>query len=293
MGRLFVPRDRPLWAVSEPRLNHLGGVLMARLTTLKIQAMKDQGEPIAMVTAYDATFASLIDAAGADLLLVGDSLGMVIQGHDTTLTVTKDQMVYHTQMVARGSSRALVVADMPFMSYQASVSDAMRNAGRLIAQGGAQAVKLEGGERAVPAIESIVASGIPVMGHLGLTPQSVHALGGFKVQGRGDEAAEALVEDARRLEAAGAFAIVLETVPGHVAQRVTEAVSVPTIGIGAGVDCGGQVLVCYDLLGLTNGFTPRFLKRYEELGRTVQGAATAFVSDVKSRAFPGPEHTFE
>ena len=266
---------------------------MARLTTLKIQAMKDQGEPIAMVTAYDATFASLIDAAGADLLLVGDSLGMVIQGHDTTLTVTKDQMVYHTQMVARGSSRALVVADMPFMSYQASVSDAMRNAGRLIAQGGAQAVKLEGGERAVPAIESIVASGIPVMGHLGLTPQSVHALGGFKVQGRGDEAAEALVEDARRLEAAGAFAIVLETVPGHVAQRVTEAVSVPTIGIGAGVDCGGQVLVCYDLLGLTNGFTPRFLKRYEELGRTVQGAATAFVSDVKSRAFPGPEHTFE
>lgn len=266
---------------------------MARLTTLKIQDMKDQGEPIAMVTAYDATFAALIDEAGADLLLVGDSLGMVIQGHDNTLTVTMDQMVYHTQMVARGSQRALVVADMPFMSYQASVSDAMRNAGRLIAEGGAQAVKLEGGERAAEAIEALVNSGIPVMGHIGLTPQSVHTLGGFKVQGRGEQAAATLIEDARRLEAAGAFAIVLETVPGHVAKRVTEAVSVPTIGIGAGVDCGGQVLVCYDLLGLTNGFTPRFLKRYDELGRSVQGAATSFVNDVKSRAFPGPEHTFE
>ncbi len=266
---------------------------MARLTTLKIQDMKDHGDPIAMVTAYDATFAALIDEAGADLLLVGDSLGMVIQGHDTTLTVTMDQMVYHTQLVARGSERALVVADMPFMSYQASVSDAMRNAGRLIAEGGAQAVKLEGGERTVEAIERIVGSGIPVMGHLGLTPQSVHALGGFKVQGRGDEAAELLVADALRLEEAGAFAIVLETVPGHVAKRVTDAVSVPTIGIGAGVDCGGQVLVCYDLLGLTNGFTPRFLKRYDELGRSVKDAVTFFVNDVKTRAFPGPEHTFE
>jgi 3-methyl-2-oxobutanoate hydroxymethyltransferase len=266
---------------------------MARLTTLKIQDMKDQGDPIAMVTAYDATFAALIDQAGADLLLVGDSLGMVIQGHDNTLTVTMDQMVYHTQMVARGSERALVVADMPFMSYQASVSDAMRNAGRLIAEGGAQAVKLEGGERVAEAIASIVASGIPVMGHLGLTPQSVHALGGFKVQGRGDEAAELLVADALLLQEAGAFAIVLETVPGHVAKRVTEAVSVPTIGIGAGVDCGGQVLVCYDLLGLTNGFTPRFLKRYDELGGSVKDAATSFVNDVKTRAFPGPEHTFE
>lgn len=266
---------------------------MARLTTFKIQDMKDHGDPIAMVTAYDATFAALIDEAGADLLLVGDSLGMVIQGHDNTLTVNMDQMVYHTQMVARGSERALVVADMPFMSYQASVSDAMRNAGRLIAEGGAQAVKLEGGERVAEAVEAIVASGIPVMGHLGLTPQSVHALGGFKVQGRGDEAADLLVQDALRLQEAGAFAIVLETVPGHVAKRVTQAVTVPTIGIGAGVDCGGQVLVCYDLLGLTNGFTPRFLKRYDELGRSVKDAASSFVNDVKTRAFPGPEHTFE
>lgn len=266
---------------------------MARLTTLKIQDMKDHGDPIAMVTAYDATFAALIDQAGADLLLVGDSLGMVIQGHDNTLTVTMDQMVYHTQLVVRGSHRSLVVADMPFMSYQAAVSDAMRNAGRLIAEGGAQAVKLEGGERTADAIASIVASGIPVMGHLGLTPQSVHALGGFKVQGRGEEAAERLVADALRLQEAGVFAIVLETVPGHVAKRVTDAVSVPTIGIGAGVDCGGQVLVCYDLLGLTNGFTPRFLKRYDELGRSVKDAATSFVNDVKTRAFPGPEHTFE
>ena len=266
---------------------------MARLTTLKIRDMKACDEPIAMVTAYDATFAKLLDDAGADLLLVGDSLGMVIQGHDTTLSVTMDQMVYHTQMVARGSERALVVADMPFMSYQASVSDAMRNAGRLVAEGGAQAVKLEGGERTVAAIEAIVASGIPVMGHLGLTPQSVHALGGFKVQGRGEEAADAILEDARRLESAGAFSIVLETVPGVVATRVTEAVSVPTIGIGAGVDCDGQVLVCYDLLGLTNGFTPRFLKRYDELGSSVTEAARSFVHDVKSRAFPGPQHTFE
>jgi 3-methyl-2-oxobutanoate hydroxymethyltransferase len=266
---------------------------MARLTTLKIRDMKASDEPIAMVTAYDATFAKLLDDAGADLLLVGDSLGMVIQGHDTTLSVTMDQMVYHTQMVTRGSERALVVADMPFMSYQASVSDAMRNAGRLVAEGGAQAVKLEGGERTAAAIEAIVASGIPVMGHLGLTPQSVHALGGFKVQGRGEEAADAIVEDARRLESAGAFSIVLETVPGVVARRVTEAVTVPTIGIGAGVDCDGQVLVCYDLVGLTNGFTPRFLKRYDELGTSVTQAARSFVDDVKSRAFPGPEHTFE
>lgn len=265
---------------------------MRRLTTLQIRDMKVKAEPIAMVTAYDATFAALLDDAGADILLVGDSLGMVIQGHENTLSVTLDQMCYHTAMVARGSQRAMVVADMPFMTYQASVADAMRNAGRLLAEGDCQAVKLEGGARVVPAVRALVDAGIPVMGHLGLTPQSVHALGGFKVQGRDPEAAEQTIQDARALEDAGVYSIVLETVPGELAARITEAVQVPTIGIGAGIGCDGQVLVCYDLLGLTNGFRPKFLKRYSELGPVVKESAAAYIREVKARSFPGPEHTF-
>lgn len=266
---------------------------MTRLTTHHIQDMKRQGEPIAMVTAYDASFARLLDESGVDMLLVGDSVGMVVQGHENTLSVTMDHMVYHTQAVSRGSRRALVVADMPFMSYQASVDDAVRNAGRLLAEGACQAVKLEGGARSAEAVKRIVDSGIPVMGHIGLTPQSVHALGGFKVQGRGPEQSEALLKDAQALEDAGAFSLVLETVPGDLARQITDQISIPTVGIGAGVQCDGQVLVSYDLLGLIREFSPRFLKRYAELGDATHDAVRNYVVEVKARRFPGPEHTFE
>jgi 3-methyl-2-oxobutanoate hydroxymethyltransferase len=265
---------------------------MTRRTTQQLVDMKVTGEPIAMVTAYDATFARILEEAGADVLLVGDSLGMVIQGHDSTLPVTMDQMAYHTAAVVRGSQRAMVVADLPFMSYQASVTDAVRNGGRLLAETGCQAVKLEGGLRCVPAVEAMVEAGIPVMGHLGLTPQSVNVFGGFKVQGREDGATEKLIAEAQALEAAGVFAIVLETIPGEVAREVTAAISIPTIGIGAGVCCDGQVLVCYDLLGMVEGFSPKFLKRYGSLGDAIRAAAKDYVGEVKDRSFPTDEHTF-
>jgi len=265
---------------------------MVRLTTLDIRQLKEKGEPIAMVTAYDATFARLIDASGADMLLVGDSLGMVIQGRNSTLPVTMEHIIYHCQAVVRGSQRALVVGDLPFMSFQISVERALENAGRLLAEGGCQAVKLEGGERSVPAVRAMVEAGIPVVGHLGLTPQSVNALGGFKVQGKGEAAAARLVADAKRLEEAGAFAIVLETIPTQVAQAVTRAVGVPTIGIGAGVHCDGQVLVCYDMLGLFDDLTPKFVKRFEELGARTRTAVRSYVDEVKARAFPSDEFSF-
>ena len=265
---------------------------MPRLTTLQLVQMKQAGEPIAMVTAYDATFARLVDEAGADMLLVGDSLGMVVQGHESTLPVTMDHMVYHTAAVVRGSERGLVVADLPFMSYQASVEDALRSGGRLLAEAHCQAVKLEGGARCVPAVSAMVAAGIPVAGHLGLTPQSVNALGGFKVQGRSDDAADRLLADALALQDAGAFAIVLEMVPGQVAARVTAELAIPTIGIGAGVGCDGQVLVCYDMLGLNDRFSPRFLKRYADMATTIRDATGTYVREVKAREFPGDEHTF-
>ncbi len=267
--------------------------MTTRLSIRDIRDLKEKGEPIAMVTAYDATFARHLDAAGADMLLVGDSLGMVIQGHDSTLPVTMDDMVYHTRAVVRGSSRALVVADMPFMSYQPSQKLALRNAGRLLAEGGAQAVKLEGGESVAAATRALVRAGVPVVGHLGLTPQAVHALGGFRVQGRSEKAAARLIEDALRLEEAGAFAIVLETIPVELARAVTERLAVPTIGIGAGAVCDGQVLVCYDLLGLFDQMSPKFVKRYATLGETVRDAVKAYVGEVKTRAFPAEAHTFK
>ncbi|TNF32142.1 MAG: 3-methyl-2-oxobutanoate hydroxymethyltransferase [Deltaproteobacteria bacterium] len=265
---------------------------MPRLTTLDIRQMKEKGDPIAMVTAYDATFAHLLDQAGADMLLVGDSLGMVVQGHDSTLPVTMDHIVYHCQAVCRGSSRAMVVGDLPFMSYQISVERALENAGRLMASGGCGAVKLEGGERSAPAVRAMVEAGIPVVGHIGLTPQSVNALGGFRVQGKGEEAARRLVDDAKRLEDAGAFAVVLETIPAPVAEMVTAAVQIPTIGIGAGVHCDGQVLVCYDMLGLFDEMTPRFVKRYEELGARTRAAVKSYVDEVKARTFPSDEYSY-
>jgi len=267
--------------------------MSGRLTTSSIRQMKARAEPIAMVTAYDATFARLLDGAGADMLLVGDSLGMVVQGHDSTLPVTMEHMIYHCQAVVRGSVRAMVVGDLPFMSYQVTVERALENAGRLLAEAGCQAVKLEGGERSVPAIRRMVEAGIPVVGHLGLTPQSVNALGGFKVQGRDKEAATRLIDDARRVEDAGAFAVVLETIPAPLAQAVTEAVAIPTIGIGAGVHCDGQVLVCYDMLGLYEGLAPKFVKRYADGGVMVRDAISAYVDDVKARRFPAEEHSFQ
>jgi 3-methyl-2-oxobutanoate hydroxymethyltransferase len=264
---------------------------MARQTIQDIQAMKDRGERIAMVTAYDATFGRLVDEAGADIILVGDSLGMVVQGHDSTLPVTMDHMVYHTQSVMRGANRCFVICDLPFMSYQVTVEDALRNGGRLLSEGACQAVKLEGGVRSAPAIRALVQAGIPVCGHIGLTPQSFNALGGFRVQGR-NGTAEKILDDARAVEAAGAFCIVLEAIPAPLAKTITESLTIPTIGIGAGVHCDGQVLVSYDYLGLNDAFKPRFLKRYANLGESVREATRDYVRDVREGTFPDDEHSF-
>jgi 3-methyl-2-oxobutanoate hydroxymethyltransferase len=265
---------------------------LSRVTLHTLAAQKARGEKIAMITAYDATFARLLDEAGADILLVGDSLGMVVQGHDNTLPVTVDEMIYHCKAVARGARRAHIVGDMPFMSYQESVEQGLRNAGRLLKEGGCHAVKLEGGAQHAPLVARLVATGIPVMGHLGLTPQSVHQLGGFKLQGKEEGAAERLIADARALEAAGAYAIVLEGLPTEVAAAVTAALTIPTIGIGAGDGCDGQVLVIYDLLGLDERFKPRFVRRYADLSATVQDACGRFIADVRTGAFPGPAESF-
>ena len=246
-----------------------------------LAAMKSRGEKIAVLTAYDATMARLLDAAGVDVLLVGDSLGMVVLGYETTLPVTLDAMVHHAAAVSRGARHALVVADMPFLTYQVTVDEAVRNAGRLIQEGGAAAVKLEGGRPVLDAVERMVAVGIPVMGHLGLQPQSVHQAGGYVRQATDLGAAEALVEDALALEAAGAFAIVLESIPADVAGTVTSRLRIPTIGIGAGPDCDGQVLVSYDMLGLFDGPVPPFVKQYAHLGDAVTAAVRAYVEDVR------------
>lgn len=255
--------------------------------------MKAAGEKIVMVTAYDFAMARLMDAAGADMVLVGDSLGMVVQGQPDTLRVTLDEMAYHGRCVARGLTRAHLTIDMPFMSYQVSPAQALENAGRLVQEGMAQAVKLEGGARSAAAIRACVEAGIPVVGHVGLTPQSVHALGGFKVQGRGDAAAERVVADALAVQEAGAFCIVLEMVPAELAARLQTLLSIPTVGIGAGVDCDGQVLVCNDLLGFDAAFKPRFVKRYAELAPTIDAAARAYVADVKAGSFPAAEHSVD
>ncbi|MGF1465810.1 MAG: 3-methyl-2-oxobutanoate hydroxymethyltransferase [Sandaracinaceae bacterium] len=262
------------------------------VTVPGVRAMKARGERITMVTAYDATFARLLDEAGIDVLLVGDSLGMVVQGRDSTLPVTVDEMLYHCRAVRRGTARALVIGDLPFMSYQVSPDDALRQAGRFLSEGGAQAVKLEGGVGMAPTVRRMVEVGIPVCGHIGLTPQSVHAMGGFKVQGRGDEAAERIVAAARALEDAGAFCVVLEGIPMALARRITEAVRIPTVGIGAGPHCDGQVLVCYDLLGLTPDLRPKFVKRYAEMFDLAREAAARYAEEVRAGTFPTAEHAF-
>jgi len=264
-----------------------------KVTVPALRAMKTRGERIAMATAYDATFARMMDDAGMDVLLIGDSLGMVVQGRDSTLGVTVDEMLYHCRAVARGvSDRVHLVGDMPFMSYQVSGDDALRNAGRFLAEASVHAVKLEGGRPVAPTIRRLVDAGIPVMAHVGLTPQSVHAMGGFKVQGKGEDDATRILDDARAVEDAGAYSLVLEGIPAPLAARITDAVAIPTIGIGAGVDCDGQVLVCYDLLGLTPDLRPKFVKRYAELFAAGRDATARYVDEVRRGAFPAPEHTF-
>jgi 3-methyl-2-oxobutanoate hydroxymethyltransferase len=262
------------------------------LTVRDIVAKKGR-EKIVSVTAYDVLFARLVDEAGVDLIIVGDSAGNVVAGYDSTIPMTLDQMIYHGAAVRRGASHAYVVVDMPFMSYQADMGRAIENCGRVLQQTNAPAVKMEGGsERISHIIAAVVDSGIPVMGHLGFTPQSVNAFGGYRVQGRDDLAAQRLVEQARRLEQAGVFSIVLELVPNNVARQITAAVSVPTIGIGAGVDCDGQVLVLPDLLGLNDAFAPKFLKKYANLADTVRTAVRAYSDDVRTSAYPDEEHSF-
>lgn len=263
-----------------------------RVTIQILKQMKQQSEKIAVVTAYDATFSRLFDEAGVDVLLVGDSLGMVVQGHETTLPVTLDDMIYHCRAVARGAERAHVVGDMPFMSYQASIEQALINAGRLMKEGGCHSIKLEGGAAHADLVARLVGAGIPVMGHIGLTPQSVHQLSGFKVQGRERGGRERLVADALSLEKSGAYAIVLEAIPAEIARAITKAVSVPTIGIGAGAACDGQVLVSYDLLGMNESFKPRFVRRFATLGATIQSAVTAYVQEVRAGTFPSDAESF-
>lgn len=263
-----------------------------RVTVTAVRAMKARGERVVMLTAYDTPTARLLDAAGVDVILVGDSLAMVALGYETTLPVTLEEMLHHTRAVARGAARALVVGDLPFLSYQVSREEALRSAGRMLKEGNAQAVKLEGGVEVAGTVAALVEAGIPVMGHIGLTPQAVHRMGGYKVQGRTAEAAARLLKDAVALERAGAFSMVLEGLPWQVAVAVTEAVGIPTIGIGAGPRCDGQVLVTNDLLGLFDEFTPKFVKRYANLREILLQAFGQFREEVRAGAFPGPEHSF-
>ncbi|MBQ4057964.1 MAG: 3-methyl-2-oxobutanoate hydroxymethyltransferase [Lachnospiraceae bacterium] len=261
-------------------------------TVLTFKQAKENGEKLTMLTAYDYSTAKLIDEAGINSILVGDSLGNVILGYEDTISVTMEDMIHHSAAVARGAKNALVVCDMPFMSYQTSVYDAVVNAGRLMKEGRAGAVKLEGGQEVCPQIKAIVDAGIPVCAHLGLTPQSINAFGGFKVQGKTEAAAKKLIEDAKAVEEAGAFAVVLECVPAALAELVTKKVSIPTIGIGAGNVCDGQVLVYQDMLGMFSDFTPKFVKKFADIGTVMKEAFRAYDAEVKEGSFPGSEHTY-
>jgi 3-methyl-2-oxobutanoate hydroxymethyltransferase len=264
-----------------------------KMTAAAIRARKGSGERVAVVTAYDVVFARLADDAGVDVVLVGDSMGMVVQGERNTLGVTVDDIVYHSRIVSRGVRRAHLVADMPFMSYQASFDDGMRAAGRLIKEGRAEAVKLEGGVEVAELVRRLVRAGIPVMGHVGMTPQSIHQYGGFKIQGRSNEQRAQILADARAIAEAGAYALVIETVPQALAADITRAVSPVTIGIGAGPDCDGQVMVMHDLLGLEPSWKPRFVRRYAELGKAAGEAFAAYAADVKAGRFPSAEESYD
>jgi 3-methyl-2-oxobutanoate hydroxymethyltransferase len=262
-------------------------------SVLDLAGMKAAGRRIAMLTCYDAAFARLLEAAEIDVLLVGDSLHQVLGGHETTLGATLDQMIYHAAAVHRGAPRTLLFVDLPFLTYQVTMPEAIRNAGRVLQESGAQGVKLEGGRPMAETVRALVDRGIPVMGHLGLTPQSVNALGGYRVQGREVAGADRLLADARALEEAGACAIVLELLPAALARRVSESLTIPTIGIGAGPGCDGQVLVLHDMLGLNETFSPKFLKRYAQLGDAVRAASREFAREVREGKYPGTEHSFE
>ena len=263
----------------------------AKWTPPRIRALKGSSK-IVVLTAYDAALAKIMDEVGVHIALVGDSLGMTVLGYDTTIPVTMDEMVHHTSAVARGVSRAMVITDMPFLSYQVSISQALENAGLCIKEGQADGVKIEGGAARGPLVHELVENGIPVLGHIGLLPQRVKAMGGYKVQGRTEEDATRLIDDAKALEQAGAFALVLEGMPNAVSDRITKSISIPTIGIGAGPACDGQVLVVHDLLGISEQPGPKFVKRYAELGKEIRNAFTAYKSDVESGKFPGPEHCY-
>ena len=263
-----------------------------KMTVPEVRSKKEKGEKIVCLTAYDYCLARILDESGIDILLVGDSLGSVVQGHDNTLPVTVDDVIYHTKAVVRGRRRALVVSDMPFMTFQLGVDEAKRNAGRLVQEGGAESVKLEGGVTQAATIEGLVKMGVPVMGHVGLTPQSVHQFGGYRIQGRGEADARAILDDAMAVEQAGAFAVVLEGIPVQLAREITQRVSIPTIGIGAGMHCDGQILVVHDMLGLFDDFTPKFVKRYANLKETIGGAVRSYMEEVRTEAFPAEEHTF-
>lgn len=267
---------------------------MAKQTTIvDIQKMYNEERKITVLTAYDYPFARIMDQAGIDMILVGDSLGSVVAGYDNTLPVTMEEMLYHTKAVVRGSENALIIADMPFMSYQADVREACVNAGRLIKEGGAHAVKVEGGTNIATTVAAIVNMDVPVVGHIGLTPQSIHRMGGYKVQGRQDEQAERLLEDAAALEAAGAFALVLEGIPAQLARQITASTNIPTIGIGAGPDCSGQVLVIHDILGLCEKYSPKFVKRYADVATEIRTGVESYIREVRDGSFPSDEHCFK
>lgn len=265
---------------------------MMKNTVFTFREQKAKGEKISMLTAYDYSTAKLMDEAGINGILVGDSLGMVVLGYEDTLPVTMEDMIHHTAAVCRGAKNTLVVGDMPFMSYQVSVEEAVYNAGRLMKEGRCQAVKLEGAASVCPQIRAITNASIPVMAHISLTPQSINALGGFKVQGKSEEAAKKLLEDAKAVEEAGAFAVVLECVPAKLAELISKSISIPTIGIGAGAGCDGQILVYQDMLGLFSDFTPKFVKKYANVGEMMTQAFRDYIADVQEGSFPAPEHTF-
>ena len=263
------------------------------VTVHALLQMKEKRERIVMLTCYDALFARLLDASGVDVLLVGDSVNQVLAGAESTLSATLDQMIYHTKIVRRGAQRAMVVCDMPYLTYQVTKEEAIRNGGRVMAETGCHAIKVEGGRPIADTVRAVVDVGIPVMGHIGLTPQSVHALGGYRVQGRDDKTAQRLKDDARALEDAGAFAVVLELVPTPLAAEITKSLAIPTIGIGAGKDCDGQVLVLHDLLGLNDRFSAKFVKRYAHLADDVKQAVQGFAAEVREGKYPDPEHSFQ
>ncbi|MHA8067391.1 3-methyl-2-oxobutanoate hydroxymethyltransferase [Aquirufa sp. ROCK2-A2] len=263
-----------------------------RVTTSRIQSMKSQGEKIAVLTCYDFTMSKLLDAAGIDILLVGDSASNVMAGHETTLPITLDQMIYHAQCVSRGAQRAMVLVDLPFGSYQSDSSLALGSAVRVMKESGAHAVKLEGGEEVLESIIKITKAGIPVMGHLGLTPQSIHQFGSYGLQGKSDEAAEKIIKEAVMLQEAGCFALVLEKIPANLARQVSQTLHIPTIGIGAGVDCDGQVLVMHDMLGMNEDFNPKFVRKFAHVGNEITRATSSFVEEVKSGNFPSTEESY-